>query len=67
MNDELEDWENVKYRMCEEGFHYCFTSYSKFEEIKDEKFHRLRLKYLESAEILEKYINDKCYKGENLI
>lgn len=57
--EEKENWQSVKYRMEEEGFYYCFESYSRFSEIKDEKFHELRLKYLESAKELEKYINDK--------
>jgi hypothetical protein len=56
---ELENWENVKYRMREEGFDYCFRSYSWFEEIEDEEFHKLRLKYIKSAKKLEKYIKNK--------
>ena len=58
-SEELEDWENVKYRMREEGFHYCFESYSRFPEIEDPEFHRLRLEYLSSAKKLEKYVKDK--------
>jgi hypothetical protein len=57
--EEKENWENCQYRMKEEGFHYCFTSYSSFTNIKDEEFHRLRMAYLDSAKALEKYINDK--------
>jgi hypothetical protein len=30
-----------------------------FEEIKDEKFHELRLAYLEAADALKKYIGDR--------
>jgi len=58
--DELEDWKAARYRMNEEGFHYCFTYYSSFNEIKDAEFHKLRLQYLKSAELLEEYINKKC-------
>lgn len=61
-DEELEDWESVQ-GMEEEGFHYCFKCYSRFDEIKDEEFHRLRVNYLESAELLEKYVNDKCEGG----
>ena len=57
---ELENWEYVQYRIEEEGLHYCFKHYSNFEEIKDEEFHRLRLNYLESAKLLEEYVNNKC-------
>lgn len=57
--EEMENWENVSYRMREEGFHYCFKHYSSFSEISDEKFHQLRLAYLKSANELEKYISEK--------
>ena len=57
--EEAENWNNVHYRMEQEGFHYCFNSYSKFPEIKDEKFHELREKYLEVAKELEQYITNK--------
>lgn len=62
--EEIENWNDVKYRMEEEGFHYCFKHYSSFNEINDEKFHELRLKYLESARLLEEYILAKCEEGE---
>ena len=59
LDEELENWENVKYRMREEGFDYCFRSYSFFEEIEDEEFHKLRLKYIKTAKKLETYIKEK--------
>lgn len=62
-DDELENMEMVHYRMDAEGFHYCFKHYSDFNEINDEKFHELRLKHLDVANELEKYINEKI---ENL-
>ena len=61
MNEqEIYDQKRLKYRMEEEGFFYCFDGYSNWDEIKDEKFHELRLKFLEDAKILRKYINNKC-------
>jgi len=57
--EEAENWNNVHYRMKQEGFHYCFNSYSKYPEIKDEKFHELRQKYLEVAKELEVYVKNK--------
>jgi hypothetical protein len=57
--DEMENWENVSYRIREEGFHYCFKHYSSFSEIRDEKFHQLRLAYLNAAQELERYVNEK--------
>ena len=46
--------------MDAEGFHYCFESYSHFDEIKDERFHELRLAYLKAAKELEDYVNQKA-------
>lgn len=57
--EERENFENVQYRMDAEGFHYCFDGYSNFNEIKDEEFHKLRLKYLESAKLLKEYVDKK--------
>lgn len=58
-----EDFRYVQCKISDEGFHYCFESYSNFEDIKDEKFHQLRLAYLKSAKELENYI-DKMAKKE---
>jgi hypothetical protein len=49
--------------MRDEGFHYCFKHFSSFEEIEDEEFHKLRKQYLEAAELLEKYIQNKYYEA----
>ena len=57
---EKEDWEYLKYRMKNEGFHYCFVHYSDFKEVKDEEFHKLRIGYLAAAKSLENYINEKA-------
>ena len=53
---ELDDLTYLNAKMREEGFDYCFRHYSSFEEIKDEKFHELRLKYIQIAEELENYV-----------
>ena len=39
-----------------QGFHH----YSSWKEIDDEKFHRLKNAYLDAAEALERYVNDKA-------
>jgi len=62
--DELENWQSVQYRMDEEGFDYCFESYSNWDEIKDEEFHRLRLGFLQYMKELREYIDKKVYEGE---
>ena len=61
--DDLELWESVQYRMDEEGFAYCFDGYSHWDEIKDEEFHRLRLKFLRTMKELREYINTKVDEG----
>ena len=55
----LEDFADLRSRMNQEGFHYCFKQYSSFKEIDDQEFHKLRKEYLSAAEKLEKYVVDK--------
>lgn len=62
-HEEFENWEYVQNKMENEGFHYCFKHYSRFEEIKDKKFHELRENYLKSSKLLEDYINNKVIEG----
>ena len=57
LEDELEKYENVAYRMNAEGFHYCFDSYSNFDEIEDIEFHKLRETYLKVSRNLELHVN----------
>jgi hypothetical protein len=57
--EELKNWEMVRYRMDNEGIDYCFEHYSSFEEIKDEEFHKLRLEFLDSMSKIRKYVKDK--------
>ena len=56
LHQELDDLSYLNAKMRDEGFDYCFRHYSSFEEIKDEKFHELRLKYIQIAEELENYV-----------
>lgn len=59
IEEQLENFEMVKVRIRQEGFHYCFKHYSRFEEVEDERFHELRKQYLEAAEMLEKHVDSK--------
>jgi hypothetical protein len=59
---EQDEWNAVRYRMDNEGIDYCFEHYSSFEEIKDEKFHELRLQFLKSLKEIQNYVNEKCQK-----
>jgi hypothetical protein len=65
--NQLEEFQDVRYRMGAEGFHYCFESYSSFEEIKDEKFHDLRNEYLRVSKELENYVKNKIFEIETEI
>jgi hypothetical protein len=60
---DLELWESVQYRMDEEGFDYCFESYSDWDEIKNDEFHRLRKKFLRDMKELRSYVNNKVNEG----
>lgn len=51
-----EDKKYVLSKINQEGFHYCFESYSDFKEVKDEEFHRLRLAYLKSVKDMQDYL-----------
>ena len=59
LDEEFENFKALKYRMNEEGFHYCFTKYSKWDEVKDEFFQYLLKEYKRTASELETYINCK--------
>ena len=59
LQEQLEEFEMVRYRMENEGFNYCFKHYSSFKEVEDEKFHELRIKYLEISQELEEYVHSK--------
>jgi hypothetical protein len=63
--DELENWQSVRYRMENEGIDYCFEHYSHWDEIKDEEFHRLRLGFLQYMKEIREYVDKKVDEGEN--
>lgn len=67
MEDELELWHSVQYRMDEEGIDYCFKHYSNWDEIKDEEFHRLRLDFLISMKELREYVSKSIIDCEDKI
>lgn len=48
--------EYVRFVVEKEGFDNAFSSYSHFEEVKDEEFHRLREAYLAAGEELADYL-----------
>ncbi len=62
--EELENWQMVRYRMNDEGIEYCFKHYSSFEEIEDEEFHKLRNELLKSMEKIRSYVDKKIESYE---
>lgn len=63
--EETDKWNAVQYHMDQEGIDYCFESYSNFKEIEDEKFHELRLRFIQSMCDLRDYVNEKCDEDLN--
>jgi hypothetical protein len=65
--EELENWQNVRYRYNNEGVEYCFLKYSSFEEIEDEEFHVKRQKLMDSMVDMKDYIQQKITEVEDKI
>ena len=59
LEDDLDNFRSVQYRMGNEGIDYCFEKYSSFEEIEDEEFHKLRNEFLDSMKKIRSYVDDK--------
>lgn len=58
--EESDKFNNVQFRMDQEGIDYCFEFHSNFKEIEDERFHELRLSFIQSMCDLRDYVNEKC-------
>lgn len=56
LEDQLDNWRNVEYRMDAEGVAYCFMHYSDFPEIEDEEFHRLRENLIKTITDLQELV-----------
>ena len=59
IEEDLENFRAVHYRMDNEGMDYCFESYSSWNEIEDEEFHKLRLEFLSSMKKIRSYVENK--------
>ena len=64
LEEDLDNFRSVQYRMGDEGMDYCFEHYSSFEEIKDDEFHKLRLDLLDNMKKIRKYVEDKIESYE---
>lgn len=60
-----QEFKDVWARIDNEGFDYTFVHYSKFDEIKDKKFHKLREAYLTARKNFVDYLGLDETKGEN--
>lgn len=49
----------IEYRMEDEGVDYCFDGYSDWSEIDDPVFHQMRLNYLTAKAALVAYVKSK--------
>jgi hypothetical protein len=59
IEEDLENFRAVHYRMDNEGMDYCFESYSSWNEIEDEEFHKLRQEFLDSMKKIREYVDNK--------
>jgi len=67
LEEQLDNWKAVRYRMENEGIEYCFKHYSHFEEIKDEEFHDKRKKLISLMEEMEEYVQFNILETQNSI
>lgn len=54
-----EAWENLHYKVLENGYEYAFMSYSYFEEIQDPEFHKLRKAVIQALANVSVYCESK--------
>ena len=67
LEEQLDNWNAVRYRMENEGIEYCFKHYSRFDEIKDEKFHDKRERLISLMEEMEEYVQLKISETKDSI
>ena len=56
LEEELEKYQKVVYRIKNEGVGYTFKNYSAFEEIEDEEFHKLREYLIQHIDLMDFYL-----------
>ena len=59
MEEELEKFQDVAYRIKNEGVGYTFKKYSTFEEIEDKEFHKLRKYLIEHINLMDFYLKKR--------
>ena len=59
LEEELEKYQNVVYRIENEGVDYTFKKYSTFEEIEDKEFHKLRKYLIQHIDLMDFYLKKR--------
>lgn len=67
LEEELEKYQNVVYRIEDEGVGYTFKRYSTFEEIEDEEFHKLRKYLTQHIDLMDFYLKKRINDLEKKI
>ena len=67
LEEELEKYQKVVYRIDSEGVDYTFKKYSSFEEIEDEEFHKLRKYLIQHIDLMDIFLKNKIDELEKKI
>ena len=67
LEEELEKYQDVVYRIESEGVGYTFKRYSTFEEIEDEEFHKLRKYLTQHIDLMDFYLKKRINDLEKKI
>ena len=67
LEEVLEKYQNVIYRIESEGVDYTFKKYSSFEEIEDEEFHKLRKYLIQHIDLMDFYLKKRINDLEKKI
>ena len=59
LEEELEKFQDVAYRIKNEGVEYTFKKYSTFEEIEDKEFHKLRKYLIQHIDLMDFYLKNR--------
>jgi hypothetical protein len=67
LEEELEKFQDVAYRIKNEGVEYTFKKYSTFEEIEDKEFHKLRKYLIQHIDLMDFYLKKRTDELEKKI
>ena len=67
INEELEKYQNVVYRIENEGMGYAFKHYTTFEEIEDKEFHKLRKYLIQHIDLMDYFLKKKISELEEKV